>query len=459
MENLLNNIRGKKVTVIGLGLQGGGLAAVKWLARKGADILATDLKSRKALSPTISKLKKYKIKYILGYHRHKDFKNADLIIKNPGVPRESEYLRTARKNNIPIETDISIFFRLCPAKITGITGTKGKSTTTSLLCEIIKNSGKKPIIAGNIKVSPLEVLNKINDRTPVILELSSWQLEDMAHLRQSPHIAIITNIMPDHLNRYDSAAEYKNSKKLIFAFQKKLDYCILFYDQLKSLKKHIKSKVLFFSGNHKNFNGSFLQNDSIYFNNNGKKEFIIKQNEVKLLGAHNVLNILAAVTAAKIYGVKTKYIRQTIAQYPGLQDRLEFIAEKNGIKFYNDTTATTPESAVAALDSFKQKPILICGGFDKQLDYKRFAGKIISTAKKVILLKGTATNKIINCFKIKKFSDYSAAGSMQQAMNVALQFATMGDLVLLSPGAASFGMFVNEFDRGDQFKNYIEKLK
>jgi len=457
------DLRNKKITVMGLGLHGGGLGVTKWLAQQGAKVLVTDLKTRNQLIATIKKLTKYKIQYILGKHRSLDFENADMIIKNPGVPKESKYLAIARKKGIPIETDMSLFFRLCPAPIIDITGTKGKSTLTTIIYEIFKHTGKKPVMAGNIRISPLEQLSKIKKTTPVILELSSWQLEDMAHLKVSPHIAVITNIMADHLNRYKNMAKYIKAKKLIFQYQKPDDYIILNRDNpiTKKLGQEVKSHRFWFSmGYFPEENGSFIKNGWLVFRMNGKETKVIAVKNIKIPGQHNIYHVLAAIVIAMINQIKPQTIRKTFQNFKGVPGRLELIRKYKTRKFYNDTTATTPEAAIAALDSFKQKVILIAGGADKKLNFKKLSKKIKQKVKYLVLLKGTATDKLIKALgKVFSSKFIIQCSSMQEAVMLAWKNSKEGDIILLSSGAASFGIFINEFDRGDKFNLCVKEIK
>jgi len=434
---------------MGLGLHGGGVGVVKFLAQQGAKILVTDLKTKKELKESIEKLKKYhayrqagKIKYILGKHRVRDFKNADLIIKNPGVPRNSEYLKIAKKNKIPIETDIGLFFELCPSKnIIGVTGTKGKSTAATLIYEILKTK-YKTILAGNIRTSVLEELPKITKNTIVVLELSSWQLEDIEPHKISPHIAVITNIMQDHLNRYKGIRDYIKSKKIIFKFQKPDDILILNHDDkiVSKFARESKGRVIY------------------YF----KKQALRYSKYIHIRGEHNLKHISAALAVAKLFKVPSDLIKKTLINFKGIAGRLEFIREISGVKYYNDTTATTPEATIAALNSFPgKKIILIAGGTDKKLNFKELARIIHKKVKSLILLPGTATQKLISLrlASLRSGLVTHMAKNMKEAVKIASKMAERNDIVLLSPGCASFGLFKHEFDRGEQFQKCIKLLE
>jgi UDP-N-acetylmuramoylalanine--D-glutamate ligase len=438
--------KNKNVVVMGLGLHGGGVGVVKFLAKQGTQVLVTDLKTKKELKESIAKLRKYKVKYILGRHRIGDFKNADLIIKNPGVPKESKYLQIARKNSVPIETDIGLFFELCPSKkIIGVTGTKGKSTVATLIAKLLATK-YHVVLAGNIRTSALEVLPKISKNTIVVLELSSWQLEDLEDHKKNPWIAVITNIMQDHLNRYRGIKDYIEAKKLIFKFQKVDDYLILNRED-KIVRKFSKPACR---------RGRKAKSKIIFYSKNQTKKYI---KYIKIIGEHNLSNISATIATAKILKIKDKNIKKALKNFKGIEGRIEFIKEVGGVKYYNDTTATTPDATIAALNSFpeKQNIILIGGGTDKNLNFKELAKLIFKKVKLLILLPGTATQKLKK--EIAKFPvQLIEVKDMRDAIKKAKKQAEKGDAVLLSPGCASFGLFQHEFDRGKQFQKCIKNL-
>ncbi|MBU3934912.1 UDP-N-acetylmuramoyl-L-alanine--D-glutamate ligase [Patescibacteria group bacterium] len=441
---------------MGLGLHGGGAGVAKFFCEQGADVLITDLKTREQLVRSLDKLKKYKtIRYRLGEHNKEDFINTDLVIKNPAVPAPSPYLKIARDNGVEVDSDVNLFFKLCEAQIIGVTGTKGKSTVATLICEFLKTEYKNTILAGNIGVSPLEFLGKIKKDGRVILELSSFELED---LEKSPYIAVATVIYPDHLDRYDSMEEYIESKKLIFKYQSQNDYLVLNYDDqiVRSFSNQAQSKVYFFSSKEKQ-NGCWLQENKILFNN----ELICDITDFHLVGEHNVSNILAALTVAKILGINNKNIKKIAKRFKGVASRQELVAVKKGVKYINDTTATMPDAVIQALKTFSNnRIILVVGGQNKGLQYKELAQKIIKTVYKIVLLPGTASNELKKELSALKYSvEIILADSMETAVRKSSQIAKKGDIVLLSPGAASFNLFKNEFDRGDQFIKYVKKIE
>ncbi len=464
-------MQGKKVTIMGLGIVEGGEGIVKFLNENKAKVLITDLKSKKELKESLKKIENLPIKLVLGKHRKKDFINTDLIIKNPGVPNNSYYLKIARQNSIPIETDIGIFFELCNADIIGITGTKGKSSTATLLSHLLKT--KYPtILAGNIGISPLKNLKNITKKTKVVLELSSFQLEGLKEHKKSPKIALITNIYPDHLNRYKNLKDYIEAKKVIFRFQKPNDILVLNYDNLylKKLAQYAKSKVYYFSQmniqnkylSRKCKKACFLNQNKIFFGN--EKSPICDLNDISLSGTHNISNILAATSIAKLYKIPSRNIKKVLKNFKELSGRQEFIKEINKIKYFNDTCATIPEAVIEAIKSLKKRfkganINLIAGGEDKNLTYKKLAKIIIKEINYLFLLPGSASDKIKSELKkIKPNFPIYLCSSMKDAVKKASKTAKIGDIVLFSPGSASFNLFKNEFDRGRQFNQAINNL-
>ena len=410
----IEDFKNKKVTIFGLGVLGGGVGAAEFFARAGAKVTVTDIKKEEELKESAKKLKKYKINFVLGKHRKEDFINADIVIKGPGIPNNSPYLQIAKANKVKIDTDVGIFFELCKNPIIGVTGSKGKSTTAAILYEVLKKKYKNTLLGGNIGVSVLSLIPKIKKDSILVLELSSWQLEGLLPHKKSPHIAIITNIFPEHLNRYKNFEDYIEAKKIIFKFQKKDDYLIL-NENLKEYLSSAKSKIIYYDGN-----------------------------------PNKVAEIVGA-----IYKVKPKDIQKAIKNFKGLQGRLEFLREVDGVMFFNDTCATHPEATIYSLEKLKKEYvdsdiILIAGGQDKNLDFSRFNEIVPQKVKQLILLPGDIEEKI----KVK----FIKVNGMKEAVKKAKEIATKGDIVLLSPAAASFNLFKNEFDRGEKFKEAVNEI-
>lgn len=465
----IEDLKGKKITVMGLGLLGGGIGTVKFLNLAGAKVLVTDIKSKEELAVSIEALKDYKgIEYVLGQHRIEDFTKTDMVIKNPGASWENKYVKMALDKKIPVEMDSSLFFKLCKNEIIGVTGTKGKTTAATLIFEILKKAGKNPVAAGIGKVSVLDKLKELKKDSVVVFELSSWRLSALGRNQLSPKVAVLTNIYPDHLNYYKNMEEYVGDKKEIFRYQKPQDFCVINWDDeiLNKLSSEINSQIIKFS-EHKIEKGKsvFVEEGAIYLNDGIDEKKALDVSQISLKGKHNLANILSAIGAAYVMGISLEKIREAVLEFKKAPaHRLEFIREWRSIKYYNDTSATTPESAISGINSFTEPVILICGGSDKKLDMASLAQAICQKVKGVIFLRGAATEKIIA--EIKKIigpevseKKFSIIESMEKALELANESAESGDVVLLSPGAASFGLFANEFDRGEKFKKEVMKLE
>ncbi|MBU1146263.1 UDP-N-acetylmuramoyl-L-alanine--D-glutamate ligase [Patescibacteria group bacterium] len=438
----------KKITVMGLGLLGRGVGVVKYLAGKGARVTVTDLKSVKDLAPSVREIKNflknkkgaYQVKFILGKHRLEDFRSADMVFKAAGVPLDSVYIIEAKKNDIPVFMDDALFGREAGCKIIGITGTRGKTTTSNLIYEIAKATRKKTYLAGNVRgMATLPLLEKVKKNDLAVLELSSWQLQGWRDLKISPYISVVTNIYPDHMNYYkNSMTKYVHDKEAIFANQTKNDFLVLNQNcaWCKKFARKARGKMIWFSAND-----------------------IPREWKIKILGEHNLENVAAAMAVGKILGLSETQVRKVVENFRGVPGRLEFVREVSGVKYYNDTTATMPEATIAALRALKsEKVILIAGGADKNLNFKNLAPVIKKYTKAVVLLSGTATPKLNYELGIMKYElPIVIVESMKKAVATARKFATRGDVVLLSPAAASFGMFKNEFDRGDKFLKEVKK--
>jgi len=469
MINVMLDFKNKKALVMGLGLneEGSGISAVKFLLQAGAQVTVTDLKTKSQLAEQINRLGDLskKIKFVLGRHQRSDFLSADLVLKNPGVPRNSSFLKLASDRGIPIYTDISLFFKLFGVKkIIGITGTRGKSTTTSIIHELVKHKDRGSIIGGNIQKSPLTQLDSALGHWAV-LELSSWMLESLEPLQLSPHIAVFNNIYPDHLNTYNNNIDdYIEAKKNILRFQTSADFLVINRDNgyTRKIGKEALAKRFWFSL--KNFseeNGSYIKNKKIFFRRDGIEQEICSVSEVAIMGRHNLENVLGAVAVAGILGVNPKMIKKTLGQFHGIANRLEFIKKINEVSYYNDTTSTTPEATLAGLKTLgskKKNIILLAGGSDKGLDFSVLANNINKYCKAVILFAGTGTERLKKSLKDSAVP-LTIVNSMSEAVKLGQAISMTGDIVLLSPACASFGLFINEFDRGRQFVDCVNNLQ
>ncbi|MDC7232436.1 MAG: UDP-N-acetylmuramoyl-L-alanine--D-glutamate ligase [Spirochaetales bacterium] len=448
------NFKNRKITVMGLGLNGGGLASVRFLAEQGARVTATDLRTAEILAPTIESLKDLDIRYVLGEHRMEDFSTADLVIKNPAVPPSSPFLKAAQR----VETDISLFLSLCTNPILAVTGSKGKSTVVSALHHILKKSYPGCRLGGNITRSPLSFLEELNPGDPVILELSSWQLGDLkGRDLLHPEIAVLTNIMNDHQNMYDSFEDYVDDKKVIYRGQNGEQKSIFHLDE--------RGKVFASEAPGTSWFYSSSNSEASIFLKDGKGRFSYEGRDLDLLpeqlttpGLYFRQNCLIAAAAAVLYGEEPEAVKSSLTDFPGVPHRLELAGEYRGIRFYNDTTATIPEAMCAAVDSFTDPVRLICGGTDKELDYTGAAGSLKNAAG-IYILEGSAFGKITAELNESEVGFDGPFSSLKEAFDRALQGAAEGDVILMSPGATSFGMFINEFHRGDSFRELVNALR
>ena len=462
------NFKKKKIVVMGIGLHGGNVAAIKWLSAQGARVIATDTKKREELAPSLEKLKGLKnVTIVTGQHRIEDFQSADMVIKNPAVPWTNKYILAAKSNKAVIEMDSSLFFDQCLSDmIIGVTGTKGKTTTSLLIADMLTAAGKDVVKVGIGQEAVLNKLTKIKKNTYVVFELSSWRLSALAKHNVSPKIAIVTNIYPDHMNYYSSMEEYIKDKKQIFLGQKPQDMLILNWDNeiTKSFEQDAKGSVAYFSLEKIDENVCvYVEQGTIKFNFDGKLGTICKTEEIKLRGAHNLYNALAATMAAVVMGISPSVIKSVLLSFKGAKHRLEFVDRIDGVSFFNDSAATTAESAIAGINSFAKNINLICGGSDKKLDLLPLAKRIVNAShvSSIFLLKGGATDQLKKLI-IDLGGTSKIAGvfeNMKDATTEAMEYSAAGEIVLLSPGCASFGMFANEFDRGNKFKEAVSKLR
>ncbi len=461
--NFLGN---KKIIVFGLGLHGGGLALANWLNRQHADVIVTDKKSATDLRASLKKLKLPPNHVFLGQEPKLSWlKNTDLVLQNPGVPSEHFFIKAAKKRKIKVLNEAALFFLLVDRPIIGITGSKGKSTSTHLLGKILVAYFKNTLVGGNIRINPMfKIIDRIKSNSKIVLELSSWQLEGLKVIKKSPQVSLLTNITPEHLNRYASFSSYIAAKYLIFKYQNKNDLAILNWDDQisRQLIKKIKSQIYFFSIRRKVPRGIFVNGKKIFFTDQGKLDFITSIDKIKLQGLHNLQNILGAICVAYKLGIPKKIIIQIIQNYQGLSDRLEVVRTYKRIIFINDTTATAPVATIAALNSFPEKLIIIAGGSSKKLPVDNLAKTIKRKAKFCLLFAGDGSNELITALqkinypKNKLLVNYN---SMSKIVIDAFGLARAGDKIILSPGFASFGNFINEFDRGRQFVSWVKRIK
>ncbi len=448
---------------MGLGLFGGGVGVAQFLARQGAHVTVTDLRNADELSPSIKQLEDLPILYNLGEHNEADFVDIDMVIVNPAVPKDSKFLNVARNNHVPIDTEMNIFFKLCPAPIIGITGSNGKSTTTTLIGKMLQQTQRTTWMGGNIGKSLLTHIEEIKPSDIVVVELSSFQLEELINIKKSPHISILTNISPNHLDRYPNMDAYIQAKKGIVLYQKPEDYTILNYDdsELRKWEKECKGRVLWYSAKNTLTNGAFVKSNNIVLSVDGQNIRVPCLSNARIHGIHNLQNILAASCAAYLVGARSSHIEQIVTTFSGLEHRLEFIREVKGVRYYNDSKATTPESTIAAITAFSVPVILIAGGYDKGSNFEEFA-RVCARHTKTIILIGKTAKKIKELILQNEgtqgMPSIFISNTFHEAFQQAEVAAKSGDTVLLSPACASYDMFRNYEERGRQFKNMVQAL-
>jgi UDP-N-acetylmuramoylalanine--D-glutamate ligase len=451
----------KKVLIFGLGLNDGGLGMAEYFLKQGAKVTITDSKTREELAEPISVLSKYKdVTYHLGGHIEKDFIENDIIVRNPGIKPDNKYLKLARDFGKEIVMEMALFHKLAPCSTIGVTGTRGKSTTTTLIYEILKAGySNKVILGGNIGKSAIREVSNLSKDDLAVLEISSFQLDGMGEAKVSPHIAVITNVYQDHINWHGSLEEYINSKKKIFLNQSEKDYLIVNLDDKVSSKfvDEAIGKVRTYSL--KNKKADYFIDRKLNIYESGNK--LLQLDSPILEGKHNYYNIIAAIAATRIYNIPVAIIKKVIENFEGIACRQEFVREINGVKYYNDTCATSVEAIMAMFDRFgpeyKGKIVMIAGGIDKGLDYSRIKRRMRKYLKALVLFEGTASERIDE--QVGNHIDtYKYYGTMQEGVDKAKELASSGDMVILCPGGSSFNMFINEFDRGNQFVEYVNSL-
>lgn len=464
-------VRGKHVLVFGLGSLGGGMATTKWLLREGAFVRVTDKKDAQSLAASLSRLGKHRnLSFTLGEHKEDDVRWADIIIVNPGVPKESPFLLLARELKKPLWNDAGLFFSRTKRPIVGITGTRGKTTVTSWVAKLLSVKGHRVHPTGNTPENAFlkEIRRKTSARTPVAAELSSWQLELLPVSKMGPKVAIITNLYPDHLNRYRDINEYADAKAQIFMHQTRRDALILNADHPWTpyfLKKSPHAKIFYSSirGLRKGQRGISVADGSVVLSLDGRKGrtlFSIERFK-REYGDHNVMNLLQAVLASILIEPKTVVNEKKVLRLGTPRFRQEVVVRTPEMIVVNDTTATSPDGTIAALKRFsrERKVILITGGTDKELDFTDLAEELkkIISPKNVIFLEGSATRRLKESLGVWA-NPAKEASTLSECVSLAFSIAknVHDACILFSPGAASFEKFKNEFDRGEQFNALVK---
>ncbi len=454
------SLKEKLVCVLGAGVEG--LSSAAYLKKAGAYVTVLDQKTKDQLDPEIvEKLASLSVETDFSPDCLKNLTRYEILVRTPGIRPDLPELQQAVASGKILTSNTKLFFDACPAQIIGVTGTKGKGTTATLITEILKRDGKKVFLGGNIGTPALDLLPSLSSSDLVVLELSSFQLFD---LDKSPQVAVVLMVTSEHLDWHKDATEYKEAKFNIAKYQNPQNFAIVNID-------HPVSKEFLDLGSGKKIpvstkealsTGVFISNGSIYRRVGAAAERVIGINEVGLIGPHNLENIVAAVGATSALGVGIAPISEAVRQFKGLEHRLELVREVNGVKYFNDSFSTTPETAIAAIKSFTEPEIVILGGSDKGSDYTELGQTIVHSAniKAIILIGQMAVNIKTVIEKAGEFKGQIKEGAknMAEIIAQAKEVAAEGDVVLLSPGCASFDMFPNYKQRGLQFKEVVNKL-
>jgi UDP-N-acetylmuramoylalanine--D-glutamate ligase len=446
-------LRGKSVLVVGLARTG--VATALFCAVRGANVTATDSRAENEIGDAITPLRSAGVKLELGGHRENIFLEQDLIVPSPGVPADAPLLQAARAKGVTIWSEVELADRFLNGRLIGITGSNGKTTTTSLIEHILRNAGLPTVLAGNIGTPLIARVEETSDNTITVVELSSFQLELIETFR--PDISVFLNLTADHLDRHHTLEAYGRAKARIFENQTEADSAVLNADDpattpLAPAKPH----VYWFSRKQRVAQGAFVRENEIVFRHGGEEEVVLNLQDIPLAGAHNVENVLAAVAATRLAGAEPAAIARGVRSFAGVEHRLEFVAEVAGVRYYNDSKATNVDATLKALDSFPGRILIVLGGKDKGSDYTLLQRPL---REKVILalLIGAGADKIEK--QITGSVAIERAGTIERAVEIASHASRPGDVVLLAPACASFDQFQNYEHRGRVFKDLVHNLE
>jgi len=445
-------LRGKRVLVVGLARTG--VATALFCAARGANVTATDARTENEIGEAIAPLRTAGVSLELDGHRENTFLEQDLIVPSPGVPADAPLLQAARAKGVAIWSEVELAGRFLEGRLIGITGSNGKTTTTSLIEHILKDAGFSTILAGNIGTPLISRVEQTTDDTIAMAELSSFQLELIETFR--PNISVFLNLTPDHLDRHHTLEEYGRAKARIFENQTEADSAVLNADDPATTSlAPTKPQVFWFSRRQRVVQGAFVRENEIIFRNGGEEEVVLSLQEIPLPGAHNVENVLAAVAATRLAGAEPMAIAKGVRSFAGVEHRLEFVAEVGGVRYYNDSKATNVDATLKALDAFPGRILIVLGGKDKGSDYTVLQRPLREKAILALLI-GAAAEKIEK--QITGSVAIERAGTIERAVEIASHAARPGDVVLLAPACASFDQFQNYEHRGRVFKELVHQL-
>lgn len=458
LEDFKKSIKNKKIAIIGLGVSN--IPLIEYLYKLSTNITVFDKREEKLIDNLgIEKIKEYNIKLITGKDNLESLKGFDIIFRSPSCRPDLPEIQAEIERGAILTSEIEMLIELCPGTVVGVTGSDGKTTTTSLIYNIIKQKGYNCYLGGNIGIPLFTKIDEMKPEDIIVLELSSFQLMNM---KKSPNISVITNISPNHLDIHKSYDEYIEAKANIFKYQTESDILITNFDNeiTKKLSKQAPGKIVYFSSKEKLEDGVILDDNTIKICEDGLRRHVLKVEDILLRGKHNYENICTAIAATLTLADVDTQIK-VIENFKGVEHRLEFVKEIDGIKWYNDSIGSSPSRTIAGLNSFSEKIVLIAGGYDKHLDYTPIAEPIINNVSKLILL-GQTADKIETAVKNKlqgeKLLSIYRTNSLKEAVETAKKVAIKGEVVLFSPASASFDMFKNFEERGNKFKEIISKI-
>ncbi|MBR3770581.1 MAG: UDP-N-acetylmuramoyl-L-alanine--D-glutamate ligase [Lachnospiraceae bacterium] len=447
---------GKRVLVVGSGISG--VAATELLKKEQIEVVLfdgnknLDIEALKQKAPIFSD-----VEIILGELSETVMDTIDLVVLSPGVPTDLPMVNALRDKNIPIWGEIELAYTFAKGKIVAITGTNGKTTTTALTGEIMSNYFSDVKVVGNIGIPYTSVAADTTEDTVTVAEISSFQLETTHEF--APVVSAILNITPDHLDRHHTMEAYIEAKERVTAKQGAADTCVLNYEDevLRAFGEKLHTKVLFFSSRQKLERGLYLEGEEIFYADENGTQLVIHVDELNILGLHNYENVMAATGMALSIGVPMEKIVEVLKRFQAVEHRIEYVTEKRGVKFYNDSKGTNPDAAIKAILAMNRPTYLIGGGYDKASEYDEWIESFGGKVRKLVLI-GQTREKIAECARAHGFNDIVLCDSLEEAIDVCYENAVAGEAVLLSPACASWGMFKNYQQRGDIFKEYVRGL-
>ena len=442
---------GEKVLVIGAARSG--LAGAEFLAKQGNQVVLTDMKQ----AVQVDNLAELGVSFVWGEQPDVEAIKPDYIVMSPGVPLTIPPVKYAKEHGIPVIGELELAYRNCKAPFAAITGTNGKTTTTTLIGELMKKTGRQVFVGGNIGVPIITYADKLQEEDIVVAEVSSFQLETVESF--CPHLALMINLTPDHLDRHGDMAGYLAAKARIFENQKESDYLVLNYDDeaLRELAPQSRGKVIFFSQKHKLEEGVYLDGSQVMLALNGESLFICNADEIAIKGKHNLENAMGAIVFAYLSGVRAEDIRDVLMTFQGVEHRLEPVRTLNEVLYINDSKGTNPDSTIKAIEAYDRPIVIILGGKNKGVPFTELAGLVKERVKKAVLV-GQAKEELAEALDAADFNDYVITESFEEAVTKAAELAEPGDIVLLSPACTSWDMFSSFEERGRLFKKLVMEL-